>query len=120
MAPDRAGSPRSWAFRSRRRGRRRFRFASTAVRATTAIRSSALKGPPAVRLPLRVRDRKSTRLNSSHANISYAVFCSKKKNVPARLHVLFSVPLTVHSDKGTRRRVTTHMYVHDKLLETQR
>src|SRR3712207_8602541 len=28
-------------------------------------------------LPL---DRKSTRLNSSHANISYAVFCLKKKN----------------------------------------
>src|SRR5258707_8458392 len=27
------------------------------------------------------RDRKSTRLNSSHANISYAVFCLKKKNV---------------------------------------
>src|SRR3712207_7108196 len=25
------------------------------------------------------RDRKSTRLNSSHANISYAVFCLKKK-----------------------------------------
>src|SRR3712207_7321012 len=30
------------------------------------------------------RDRKSTRLNSSHANISYAVFCLKKK----RLRVL--------------------------------
>src|SRR3712207_8269743 len=29
-------------------------------------------------------DRKSTRLNSSHANISYAVFCLKKKN--SRLH----------------------------------
>src|SRR3712207_8932136 len=28
----------------------------------------------------RRRDRKSTRLNSSHANISYAVFCLKKKN----------------------------------------
>src|SRR5258707_1466228 len=28
---------------------------------------------------LLVRDRKSTRLNSSHANISYAVFCLKKK-----------------------------------------
>src|SRR3712207_7893158 len=28
----------------------------------------------------RVLDRKSTRLNSSHANISYAVFCLKKKN----------------------------------------
>src|SRR3712207_8657732 len=28
-------------------------------------------------------DRKSTRLNSSHANISYAVFCLKKKQRPA-------------------------------------
>src|SRR3712207_7727541 len=28
--------------------------------------------------PEEVRDRKSTRLNSSHANISYAVFCLKK------------------------------------------
>src|SRR3712207_6854347 len=28
----------------------------------------------------RTEDRKSTRLNSSHANISYAVFCLKKKN----------------------------------------
>src|SRR3712207_8034314 len=27
----------------------------------------------------RIGDRKSTRLNSSHANISYAVFCLKKK-----------------------------------------
>src|SRR3712207_8090216 len=27
-------------------------------------------------------DRKSTRLNSSHANISYAVFCLKKKSIP--------------------------------------
>src|SRR5687768_18148737 len=35
------------------------------------------------------RDRKSTRLNSSHGYISYAVFCLKKKNVhehPARQH----------------------------------
>src|SRR3712207_7523511 len=33
--------------------------------------------------PLRPQDRKSTRLNSSHANISYAVFClKKKKNTP--------------------------------------
>src|SRR5947209_11995125 len=31
-------------------------------------------------LPLAFVDRKSTRLNSSHANISYAVFCWKKKN----------------------------------------
>src|SRR3712207_7660283 len=32
------------------------------------------------------RDRKSTRLNSSHANISYAVFCLKKKNQEAVSH----------------------------------
>src|SRR3712207_8856843 len=32
-----------------------------------------------LRLGLRTVDRKSTRLNSSHANISYAVFCLKKK-----------------------------------------
>src|SRR3712207_8848096 len=32
-----------------------------------------------VLLRRRARDRKSTRLNSSHANISYAVFCLKKK-----------------------------------------
>src|SRR2546430_13705379 len=31
----------------------------------------------------RLRDRKSTRLNSSHSQISYAVFCLKKKN-PSR------------------------------------
>src|SRR3712207_7909727 len=30
-----------------------------------------------------LRDRKSTRLNSSHANISYAVFCLKKKKPPS-------------------------------------
>src|SRR5207253_11180740 len=30
------------------------------------------------------RDRKSTRLNSSHVAISYAVFCLKKKNLPCR------------------------------------
>src|SRR3712207_7207296 len=32
--------------------------------------------------PAREEDRKSTRLNSSHANISYAVFCLKKKKTP--------------------------------------
>src|SRR3712207_7102608 len=32
--------------------------------------------------PPRRGDRKSTRLNSSHANISYAVFCLKKKITP--------------------------------------
>src|SRR3712207_7859741 len=36
------------------------------------------------------RDRKSTRLNSSHANISYAVFCLKKK----KTSIAYSSPLT--------------------------
>src|SRR3712207_7300988 len=39
-------------------------------------------------------DRKSTRLNSSHANISYAVFCLKKK----KTYNLFSL----HDHPGTR------------------
>src|SRR3712207_7313330 len=34
------------------------------------------------------RDRKSTRLNSSHANISYAVFCLKKKKL---MHTTFNI-----------------------------
>src|SRR2546430_8170323 len=33
--------------------------------------------------PLRTEDRKSTRLNSSHSQISYAVFCLKKKKTAA-------------------------------------
>src|SRR3712207_8537914 len=33
-------------------------------------------------------DRKSTRLNSSHANISYAVFCLKKKNQTIDYHLV--------------------------------
>src|SRR3712207_8540567 len=34
------------------------------------------------------QDRKSTRLNSSHANISYAVFCLKKKKKTNRLSLV--------------------------------
>src|SRR3712207_7082459 len=41
------------------------------------------------------RDRKSTRLNSSHANISYAVFClKKKKNNSSILYYSFHLILT--------------------------
>src|SRR3712207_7961808 len=39
-------------------------------------------------------DRKSTRLNSSHANISYAVFCLKKKN-----NQTGAASLTAYTDK---------------------
>src|SRR3712207_7481345 len=40
----------------------------------------SLKAEGEYALLVKRRDRKSTRLNSSHANISYAVFCLKKKN----------------------------------------
>src|SRR3712207_7536190 len=45
-------------------------------------RRSAAPSQPGTAAP--AIDRKSTRLNSSHANISYAVFCLKKKNTPPR------------------------------------
>src|SRR2546422_4340059 len=38
-------------------------------------------------LPAALRDRKSTRLNSSHGYISYAVFCLKKKKLPHQPHL---------------------------------
>src|SRR3712207_7967893 len=52
-----------------------------------------------------VEDRKSTRLNSSHANISYAVFCLKKKKTissslsfPSLSHLcFFNITLCVFS-----------------------
>src|SRR6476620_12299495 len=42
-------------------------------------RSHRTRPPGSCPCARRPRDRKSTRLNSSHANISYAVFCLKKK-----------------------------------------
>src|SRR3712207_8950367 len=41
-------------------------------------------------------DRKSTRLNSSHANISYAVFCLKKKILEFCTPIHLSHPFTHH------------------------
>src|SRR3712207_6947159 len=38
-----------------------------------------------------VEDRKSTRLNSSHANISYAVFCLKKKKISKSIRTCSSL-----------------------------
>src|SRR5947209_18161680 len=58
--------PYTTLFRSERSARRR-----------PAARRRAAAGRAARR---ERSDRKSTRLNSSHANISYAVFCLKKKN----------------------------------------
>src|SRR5438874_6498227 len=67
--------------------------------------------------PRHIEDRKSTRLNSSHVEISYAVFCLKKKKSArntmgpfnqsvARRHIL----ATMHSARGGRRTVTPSMH----------
>src|SRR2546427_6216683 len=50
----------------------------------------------------RNRDRKSTRLNSSHSQISYAVFCLKKKK-----------------NKYTNQSITRHRSISTTRLETQ-
>src|SRR5256885_4507190 len=48
--------------------------------APSPITISSRESSPGKRKYLRATDRKSTRLNSSHLVISYAVFCLKKKN----------------------------------------
>src|SRR5689334_23850116 len=50
------------------------------------------------------RDRKSTRLNSSHSSISYAVFCLKKKKKKTKKH------------SHIKTRVTTSINMTDTLL----
>src|SRR3712207_7351733 len=62
--------------RHHRRPGRRHRPGRPRLRPRLHPRTRAVR-PAHRRLP---GDRKSTRLNSSHANISYAVFCLKKKN----------------------------------------
>src|SRR5438477_9658626 len=44
--------------------------------------------PHEMRIGHAVQDRKSTRLNSSHMSISYAVFCLKKKNIQKKAEYL--------------------------------
>src|SRR5258707_6620431 len=67
------------------------------------------------------RDRKSTRLNSSHANISYAVFCLKKKQIMLFHHHCFSrmqsLRLTRSTDSGSRvARAFRYRYLQDGIL----
>src|SRR3712207_8530531 len=59
-----------------------------AIRAVAAgaDRVTLLCGPRGRRAAELLPDRKSTRLNSSHANISYAVFCLKKKRTRLSCH----------------------------------
>src|SRR2546427_5031764 len=83
---------------------------STLFPYTTLFRSATETDPvnsvfPAVYVPYgqgklflgKRRDRKSTRLNSSHSQISYAVFCLKKKNNKAQpLKATLSIAFGLH------------------------
>src|SRR5207253_1384505 len=55
------------------------KFVALAGRAGLQLAKGAL--PNSIQLPWLELDRKSTRLNSSHVAISYAVFCLKKKKI---------------------------------------
>src|SRR3712207_7512767 len=76
QAADRAGYDSIWIFDH-------FHTVPTPERETTfecwTITAGLARDTQQVKVGQMV-DRKSTRLNSSHANISYAVFCLKKKN----------------------------------------
>src|SRR2546430_13666999 len=54
-------------------------FRSSFMPATVSVAPENLTGNRKNEEPRGARDRKSTRLNSSHSQISYAVFCLKKK-----------------------------------------
>src|SRR2546429_6016094 len=60
------------------------------------LRAHTLQG-----LPI---DRKSTRLNSSHGYISYAVFCLKKKNSSTTPTLTMTIPPTYASSPTTSSR----------------
>src|SRR3712207_7039034 len=76
--------PYTTLFRSRRAGpggRGEGGRADGPVLGARPARGRAGGRPRGVPPPGPPQDRKSTRLNSSHANISYAVFCLKKKKI---------------------------------------
>src|SRR2546426_6789463 len=90
--------PYTTLFRSSRSGRRwRGRTPHRSDRGGT---DDAFLAAPGV-----LEDRKSTRLNSSHLVISYAVFCLKKKNKRPRTkvhHPMFSVSSWSHATSSAR------------------
>src|SRR3712207_7684513 len=68
-------------------------FALASAISAATLMPLALEGAEVhSQIPWISSDRKSTRLNSSHANISYAVFClkKKKKEINISLHILTS------------------------------
>src|SRR3712207_7153603 len=66
-------------------GEHRVAVLESALAEGAQLAPGAVLPQPVVEPLQRLQDRKSTRLNSSHANISYAVFCLKKKDQPVGL-----------------------------------
>src|SRR5258708_16890369 len=62
-------------------GRRRLFLLGVGLFAVASATSGAAVNPGMLVADATAKDRKSTRLNSSHQIISYAVFCLKKKNI---------------------------------------
>src|SRR2546427_9005251 len=56
--------------------------------------------PSIILVGLKMRDRKSTRLNSSHSQISYAVFCLKKKK--KKIECICNNDNCINSNRHTR------------------
>src|SRR5699024_11412547 len=61
-------------------GKGTLQFGTEVVTSMDGSISALLGASPGASTAVKVIDRKSTRLNSSHVSISYAVFCLKKKN----------------------------------------
>src|SRR5690349_23250072 len=89
--------PYTTLFRSIRPDRARVRERMRALEETMARGGAAAEGPG--HYALGRGDRKSTRLNSSHVEISYAVFCLKKKK-KVRVRRLLCVSTCSQSTRG--------------------
>src|SRR5437899_6283684 len=90
---------------------------STLFHYTTLFRSRTMLGRPlrpsgrraqyGLASPTTVRDRKSTRLNSSHLGISYAVFCLKKKTTRSTTEVERHIRIP-DSEQPTQNMILCH------------
>src|SRR5256886_8258631 len=79
------------------------------------LKNAVFVGCRAKALPS-ARDRKSTRLNSSHSQISYAVFCLKKKKINPVVSPLLTLwgPTPADDISGDSRLHTAHHKVSTK------
>src|SRR2546421_9373873 len=71
---------------------------------STPVATATPAGSPPPVLDVAALDRKSTRLNSSHDQISYAVFCLKKKKTKNTIH---TVRITTHTRRTLRQRASS-------------